>query len=254
MTYNNLMPQPHPTPAPRSKPASGFQTTRWSLVQAAGHLLRIARTALEAVLRDYWSPLFAHLYLTASVGKTQDLTQEFFARILEKNSLLVADRNRGKFRSFLLASLKNFLANEYRAETTQKRGGGRKPVSLDFPSAETQYSFTPTDSLTAERIFERQWALVILERALQKLSAEQSAAGKASQFKELKAYLTSQDAGASYHEIAEKLAMTPGAIKGAVHRLRRRYRELLREEIAHTVTHVGEIDDELRALFRALGP
>ncbi len=246
----------HNPPSSGASPGSDFRTTRWSVVIEAGRSTSPqSRQALESLCACYWPPLYAFIRRRGyRAEQAQDLTQEFFTQILEKNSLQAADRRRGKFRSFLLASLKNFLANQHRAVMAQKRGGGLRSVSLDFQAAETKYSLTPEDKLTPDRIFERQWALLLLERALRQLAEEQSAAGNGAQFEQLQGFLTVQNEGDSYREVADRMAMTAGAVKTAVHRLRRRYRGLLRDEIAQTVASPDEIDEELQDLFRALGP
>jgi RNA polymerase sigma-70 factor (ECF subfamily) len=209
---------------------------------------------LSALCETYWYPLYAYVRRRGrSIEEAQDLTQTFFAEILEKSRMRVANPQRGKFRSFLLTSLKNFLAKQWRAESAQKRGGANTPLSLDFHVAESRYSREPEHDLTAERIYERQWALTLLEGALAKLSDEQAAAGKGTLFDSLKMYLGGDKNRVPYRQIAASLNMTDGAVKVAVHRLRRRYRELLLSEIADTVADSDDVDDELRALFAAVG-
>lgn len=215
-----------------------------------------SREALETLCRAYWLPLYGFVRRQGfSAPEAQDLTQEFFVRLLEKNYLAAVGREKGKFRSFLLAAMKHFLANERDRARAQKRGGGKSLVSLeslDFEAAESRYRLEPAHEVTAERVFERRWALTLLDRVLDRLVAEYAAAGKARQFEQLKDCLTAPDSARPYAELAVKLAMTEGAVKVAVHRLRRRYRELLRGEIAQTVADPREVDDEIRDLFAAL--
>ncbi len=232
-----------------------FATTRWSLVAAAGRSASPqSDRALATLCEDYWFPLYAFVRREGySPHDAQDLTQEFFARLLQKNYLADADRRRGRFRSFLLASLKHFLSKERDRARAQKRGGGRAPLSLDFASAESRYRLEPADELTAERLFDRRWALTVLEQVLGRLRAESAAADKLPLFDQLKGFLTGRKGSRPYSEVADELAMTEGAVKVAVHRLRRRYRELLKQEIAQTLTGPEELDDELRHLFAAVG-
>jgi len=182
----------------------------------------------------------------------EELTQEFFAQLIEKEHLKDVDRQRGKFRSFLLAAMKHFLSKQRERARAKKRGGGRIPISLDFRDAENRYKLEPADELTPERVYERRWALTLLDQVLGRLEREFAEAGKRNLFERLKEYLTGKTGLSPYHSVAEELAMTEGAVKVAVHRLRRRYRELLKEEIAQTVTEPDEIDEELRELFAAV--
>ena len=244
-------------PARRSPSESPrpFATTHWSLVAAAGRSSSPeSAKALAALCETYWYPLYAYVRRGGhSAHEAQDLTQEFFARLLARRNLRAADRQRGKFRTFLLTSLKNFLANEWRKEQAQKRGGGRASVALDFSAGETRYSLEPAHELTPERIFERRWALTLLDQAITKLRDEYAAKGNAELFEALKGSLGGEAAAAGYAELADRLDMTEGALKTAAHRLRRRCRELLRAEIAQTVAKDADIDDELRELFSAVG-
>jgi RNA polymerase sigma factor (sigma-70 family) len=232
-----------------------FQSTRWTLVLAAGHKSSPdSQEALAALCETYWYPLYAYVRRHgAEVHRAQDLTQDFFARLLEKNLLAVAQPERGRFRTFLLSTLKNFLCNEYDKVRAKKRGGDRLVLSLDFEAGESRYQREPAHSLTAERLFERQWALAVLDRVLAQLRAEFAGAGKEPLFDALKAFLTAGRGEASYAAAAEALGMTEGAVRVAAHRLRRRYRELLRAEVAQTVAEPDEIDDEIRRLFETLG-
>jgi RNA polymerase sigma-70 factor (ECF subfamily) len=171
---------------------------------------------------------------------------------MEKQSIRLADPKRGKFRSFLLTSLKNFIADEYDRSQAQKRGGGKNILSLDFESAEGQYSLEPEDETSPEKLFERSWAITMLKNTLDRLSGEYKGEHKKKLFEHLKIYLTADKQTATYNDIAEKLQMAEGAVKVAVHRLRKRYRELLTEEIAQTVNSENEVDEEINELFKAL--
>ena len=220
-----------------------FSTTRWSLVLAAGHGSRPdAATALATLCETYWYPLYYYVRRRGyRAEEAQDLTQAFFAKLLEKGYLKVADPDRGRFRSFLLASLNHFLANEWDRAKAQKRGG--KVLSLDIEGAEGRYAREAADSLTAERLFERRWATTLLDLVLARLQEEFAREGRDGVFARLKDFL----GGA-----AADLGMTEAAVKMAVHRLRRRYRHLLRAQIAQTVASPEEIEDEIRHLFAAL--
>ncbi|MCX5671607.1 MAG: sigma-70 family RNA polymerase sigma factor [Planctomycetota bacterium] len=231
-----------------------FATTRWSLVLAAARDSRPdARAALATLCETYWYPLYTYVRRRGyRAEEALDLTQEFFARLLEKESLRVADRARGRFRSFLLASLNHFLANEWDRARSQKRGGGRKAISLDTAAAESRYALEPSAGLAPEKLFDRRWALTLLERVLADLRRECTRDGKERLFDRLKGYLGGEAPGASYSHVGAELGMTEGAVKMAVHRLRRQYRRLLRAQIAQTVASPEEIDDEIRQLFAAL--
>jgi RNA polymerase sigma-70 factor (ECF subfamily) len=238
-----------------SSAASEFASTHWSLVLAAGRRsLPASDEALAALCRSYWYPLYAYARRRlAHLQEAQDLTQDFFARLFEKNILASAQPERGHFRSFLLAAFKNFLTNEGEKARAQKRGGGQAPLSLDFQAGDSRYALEPAHEWTPERLFERQWALTLLEQVLAKLRAEFAKAGKEKHFEHLKAHLTGE-AAASYADAAGELNMSEGAVKVAVHRLRGRYRELLRGEVAQTVANPEDVDDEIRRLFEALAP
>jgi RNA polymerase sigma-70 factor (ECF subfamily) len=211
------------------------------------------REALETLCRIYWFPLYAYLRRHGhDANEAEDYTQAFFTRMLEKDFLERVRPKPGKFRSFLLKALKHFIANERARAATQKRGGGRKFLSLGFENAERRYALEPADAVSPERVFERAWALTILERTTTRLEAELAARGKQKLFDNLKAYIPVQSSSVPYREVAAKLNMTEGAIKTTVHRLRKRCRELLRDEIAQTVTSEEQIDDEIRGLFSAL--
>lgn len=246
----------HPKPAStvRVEASPVFVTTHWSVVLTAGRSdTTRAHDALARLCQAYWHPLYAYVRrLGHAPSDAQDLTQEFFARLLAKNYLADADESRGRFRSFLLTALKHFLANEWDKARARKRGGGRLPVPIDFGSAETNCHFEPADITTPEKIFERRWALTLLEQVLRRLREEYVRAGREKLFEQLKPTLTETSRAVRYAEIATRLEMTEGAVKVAVHRLRLRYREVLRAEIADTVASPVEVEDELRNLFAAL--
>jgi RNA polymerase sigma-70 factor (ECF subfamily) len=234
--------------------AGQFALTHWSVVLAAGRSESThAQAALEQLCTNYWHPIYFFVRRQGhNPADAQDLTQEFFARLLARNDLAAVDRSKGRFRSFLLASLKHFLANEWDKAKAQKRGGGQVPLSINSSVAETSYAVEPVEKLTPDKLYERRWALALLQQVMSQLKAEYSRENKADVFDALKGTLTGEGASGGYAQIAERLATTEGAIKVAAHRLRRRYRELLRSEIAHTVSRPEEIDEEIRALFAAL--
>ena len=213
-----------------------------------------ASRSLAILCENYWFPLYAFVRRAGySAEDAQDLTQEFFARLLAKNYLAAADRQRGKFRSFLLGAMKHFLSKEERRQGAQKRGGHQPMLSLDFHSGENRYNLIePVDNLTPERLYEKRWALTLLDLVLSRLREEFHAAGKLELFDTLKQFLAGGTAKPAYHEVAKDLAMSEGAVKVAVHRLRRRYRKLLNEEIARTVVGPEALEDELGELLAAL--
>ena len=231
-----------------------FLTTHWSVVLAAREPdAPQATAALEKLCRAYWYPLYAYVRRKGyDAHDAQDLTQEFFARLLARNYLNVADRNKGKFRSFLLGSLEHFLAREWTKAHAQKRGGGQTVFSLDEVDAENRYLLEPACELTADRIFDRRWATTLLNQAMARLREECMANHKADLFTKVEGLLSGEKGEASYSEIAVALNMSEGAIKVAVHRLRQRYGELVRDEIAQTVNNPEEVDEELRYLFAVL--
>lgn len=249
------------TPDNESEPAAsdggdrGFDTTHWSVVLAAGHHSSPdSDEALSTLCRVYWYPLYAYVRRRVrDVAEAQDLTQEFFARLLEKGLIALAQPERGRFRSFLLTAMKHFLANEWKKARTEKRGGGRGCISLDFASGESRYHIEPVDQLTPERFYDKQWALTLLERVLGRLQDEFRRGGKDKQFELLKVYITAQNAPVPYAVVGHQLGMSETAVSVAVHRLRRRYRDLLRWEIAQTVAGPEDVEDEIRSLFTSLG-
>jgi len=230
--------------------AGWFSTTHWSVVlDAADSTAPGGQEALEQLCRTYWSPLYAYVRQRGYAPEdAQDLTQAFFARFLERKTVQLARRERGKFRSFLLTSLKHFLANEWERARAEKRGGGQTLISWDAPSVEERYPLEASPELTPDKVFERRWALTLFQSALARLREESVAEGKADHFETLKAFLTDQPAEGDYAAVAARLNMTPGAVPMAVHRLRKRYGQVVREEIAHTVASDAEVQDELRYL------
>lgn len=228
-----------------------FATTQWSVVLAAGGDTSRAAPALAKLCSAYWYPIYAFIRRQGrNAHDAQDLTQGFFAELIERESLAGVVKERGRFRTWLLAVLKHFLANEWHRSQRQKRGGGKTIISLD-DEAERRYLAEPIDPRTAEKLYDRTWALTIVERALSHLENEWRDAGKHDQFQILKGTLTGERA--SYSELASQLDLAEGAARVAVHRLRNRYRDLLRAEISQTVALPGDADDELRQLFAALG-
>ncbi len=243
----------NPTPKPA---ATGgiFATTHWTAVLAAGHGdSPQADVALEELCRTYWYPLYAYVRRHGhSREDAEDLTQGFFARLLEKNYLEGVTSDGGKFRSFLLVALKRFLANEWDRANRQKRGGGVLPLSLDWQDAETRYQIAPADNLSPDKLYDRAWAVVVLERVITRLRDENGADGKAGLYEQLKPFLMMGKSEIPYAQAAAALKMTEGGVRVVVHRLRRRYRELLREEIAQTLANPAQADEEMQALFSAL--
>jgi RNA polymerase sigma factor (sigma-70 family) len=231
-----------------------FTATHWSVVLAArgGDSTR-ARAALEALCRAYWYPLYAFVCrMGQSPHDAEDSVQGFFALCLEKNYLAAAEEAKGRFRSFLLLALKRFLAKERDKSHARKRGGDQKPIALDGLTAEQRYALEPAEHLSADKLFERRWALTLLEQVLSRLCDEQAAAGQREAFEQLKEFLLAGGRGTPYAELAVRLGTSEGAVKVAVHRLRQRYRELLEEEIANTVTSPEEAEEERRYLLAVL--
>ena len=237
-------------------PATGniFATTRWTVVLAAGdRSTPQADVALEELCRTYWYPLYAYVRRHGhSREDAEDLTQAFFARLLEKNYLEGISSNGGKFRAFLLVAIKRFLANEWDRANRQKRGGGVAPLSLDWQDADTRYQINPADNVSPDKLYDRAWAVTVLERVITRLRDENSAEGKAKIYSQLKHFLMASKEEISYGQAAAELQMSEGTVRVAVHRLRRRYRELLREEIAQTLSDPSQADEEMQVLFSAL--
>ncbi len=213
-----------------------------------------ADAALESLCRTYWNPLYAYVRRQGhNPHDAQDLTQEFFARLLGKKYLALATRERGRFRSFLLKSLKHFLINEWARGQSQKRGGGREIFSLDDEAAERSYLLQPAaDQLAPEILYDKLWAMTLLERAIERLGGEYASKGRRELFDQLKPLLLVEGGGESYRKAAGVLGLSEGAVKVAVHRLRQRFREAVRAEIAQTVATPAEVDAELRCLMAAM--
>jgi len=236
-------------------PKDIFATTHWSVVQLAARSdTTRAQRALSDLCGGYWYPLYVFVRRQGfSPEDAQDLTQEFFAKFLSKNHLAELSPGQGKFRSFLLACLKNFLANEWDKAHAAKRGGGQIILSIDETDAEERYRLEPAHELSADKLFERRWALTLLDTVMAKLHAEFHRDGKESTFEKLKPTLAGSRESQPYSELAKEFNLTEGAVKVAVHRFRQRYRELLRHEIASTVSSASEVDEEIRYLFSVLG-
>jgi len=240
--------------APSAHPRQVFPLTHWSLVLRAGKSdTAPTRAALASLCQMYWFPLYAHARRRGHTPHdAEDLTQEFFARLLERDLLAAADPNRGRFRSFLLAAMNHFLNHEWEKGRTQKRGGGQPLLSLDAHAAEERFDAEPADRATPDQAFDRQWALALLDTVLTRLEAEYESAGKANLFAALRPTLAGSRETQPYAELCARLNLSEGAVKVAVHRLRKRYRDLIREEVAHTVATPEEVEAELRHLFLAL--
>ena len=223
------------------------------MIEAGGLNTDHSRAALSTLCEAYWYPLYAYVRRQGhQSAEAQDLVQEFFCRLLERDYLQTADKERGRFRSFLLTILKRFLSNEKKRNNAQKRGGGQVILSLDFGSGEERLRLEPADDRTPERLFNRQWVLTLLDHVLMQLGQDYEGKGKAALFDSLKIYLATSSDMPSYAQLAKDLDMTESAIKVAVHRLRERYRKLLRTEIANTVANDDEVDDELNYLLESL--
>ena len=237
-------------PQPR---AGRFATTRWSLVLAAGHQASPrSAEALTSLCEMYWYPVYAFIRRQGCRPEDgADLTQEFFARVVEKHYFHDLNPARGRFRAFLCASIRHFLSNERDRARTLKRGGNQPPISLDAETADGRYQLEPRNDLTPEKLFDRQWALMLLERVLIRLREEQVSAGKADLFDQLKGFLTG-DSATPYADVGNALGMTEGAVKVAVHRLRRHFRDTLVQEIAETVSNSADIDAEIEYLLKAV--
>jgi RNA polymerase sigma-70 factor (ECF subfamily) len=230
--------------------ADDFQTTHWSVVLAAGE--PGGGEALAELCESYWHPLYAFARRKGNDPEVaRDLTQGFFAMLLEKNWVADADPDRGRFRAFLLTAFRRYVGHERERGRAKKRGGGRRQLSLDFEDGERRYTLMPSHDLTPERIFERRWAITLLDLALEGLAREWEEAGRSELFAALRPRLAGGEA-APYAEVAERFGMTEAAVKVSVHRLRARYRELLRIEVGRTLADPSEVDDEIRRLKSAL--
>ena len=237
-----------------SRAAGVFATTHWSVVVSAGDSQSAeAEWAMERLCRSYWYPLYAFVRRRGYGHEdASDLTQAFFATFLEKKYLKSVDASRGKFRTFLLTSMTHFLANEWDKSQRQKRGGGFMHLTLDWPSADQRFHLDPADPSSPDKTFDREWALALLERVIVRLREECVAADKAPLFEQAKGYLMVGEAAIPYADAAKSLGLDEGAVRVAVHRLRKRYRELLRDEIAQTLDDPAQVTEELRSLQAAL--
>jgi RNA polymerase sigma-70 factor (ECF subfamily) len=233
-----------------------FTTTQWSRVQQARDGSDTeARQALEELCQTYWHPLYTYVRRQGyDPDAAEDLTQAYFTELLEKDVLQVVDPSAGRFRSFLLASLKNFMSHERDRDRALKRGGGTVTFSLDAEPAEEALADGASDQLTPEQAYERQWALTVLDRSLERLRLAAEASDAAGQFRRLKPFLTGEEARMPYREVASELGMTEGAVKTAVYRLRRSFGGMLRAEIAETVADPDDIEDEIRHLLTVVQP
>jgi len=231
-----------------------FATTRWSVVHAAGlRSTAESRDALAALCQAYWFPLYSFARRrTSNDSEAQDLTQAFFVELLEKNYVAAASPERGRFRAYLLTAFKHFMSKQWERANAQKRGGGRSPISLDFAAHDSDIRIEPATQLTPEQLYDRQWTLTLLRRIVDQLEAEYSKLGKARHFELLKDFMIGEHQGISYAAVAEQLGITTAAAKMAAHRMRGRYRELLRQEILQTVDSPAEVEDEIQALFQTL--
>lgn len=232
-----------------------FVTTHWSVVLAAGDSSTPgARDALEELCNSYWFPLYAFIRRQGhNLHDAQDSTQQFLVWLIEQKQLRVADAERGRFRSFLLAMLKHFLSDERKKARAQKRGGGQELVSLDAQSAEDRYRFEPATDVTPEKLFDRRWALTVMQKTVARLREEYVAADRTELFDDLKHFQPGEEAGLRYAEVAVRLGLSESAVKSAIYRMRQRHRELLREEIAQTVATPMDVDEEIRTPTITMG-
>jgi RNA polymerase sigma factor (sigma-70 family) len=232
---------------------NGFATTHWSMVLRATRAGDQSPQALASLCETYWYPIYAFIRRQGCAAEeARDLTQEFFVRVLERNSLRGADPSRGRFRAFLLGSVRHFLSNERRSARAIKRGAGRRPLSFELDSAEGRYQIEGHHELTPEKLFDRRWALLLLDRALTRVRDKHLASGKPEVFDRLKEFLTGDGTGPPYAEIARTLGVTEGSVKVSIHRLRRQFREALIAEIAETVSDSSDVDAEIQHLLDAI--
>jgi DNA-directed RNA polymerase specialized sigma24 family protein len=243
------------TPPPPASDA-WFVTTHWSVVLSAREKGSTqSAVALETLCRSYWYPLYAYLRRQGRAPHdAQDLTQAFFARLLLKDYLQAAAREKGKFRTFLLVAFKRFLANEWDREHAQKRGGFTPVVSIDQELAESRFAAEPAHNLQPDVLFDRQWAMALLDQTMRQFQEEYVSSGRAKLFEYLQSCLAREESALPYGEIAARLKLTEAAVKMSVHRLRARYREILRAQIAHTVSGPEQVEEEIRDLFASFGP
>jgi RNA polymerase sigma-70 factor (ECF subfamily) len=243
----------NPSKLPANAERRHFATTQWSIVLAAGNADgQDYRTALARLCESYWYPLYAYVRRNADSQEAQDLTQSFFAHLLEKQTITRADHDRGRFRDFLLASFKNFLANQRQRANAEKRGGGKTKLSLDFAAGESRYQIEPSHALTAEKLYERRWVLTLLDQVLNQLRLELIEAGKVEDFEQFKGALTGEATADDYARAAEVLKITPAAAKQAAYRMRKRFRQLFRQGVAQTLADEVDVDDEIGRLLEIL--
>jgi RNA polymerase sigma-70 factor (ECF subfamily) len=241
-----------PTPDQQPHRATSFPTTSWSLILDAGSLSAEGRGALAELCQAYWYPVYAFMRRrSCDAARAEDLTQEFFARLLEKNYLHDADRNRGRFRTFLLTAASHFVANEWDRRQARKRGGDTSIVSIDAAMANHRYSLEPADTDSPEVLYEKSWAAMVIERVLEAIRLEAASKSKSRQYDRLKVFLAGGDS-TPYSQVAAELEMSEGAVKVAVHRLRENFKVHLRSEIGRTVKAENEIDAEIRYLLRVM--
>jgi len=234
-------------------PGDVFATTHWTVVVAAGQRhTPESDAALEQLCRIYWFPLYAYVRRRGyAKADAEDLTQAFFSKLLEKNFLANLSHERGKFRAFLLAALKHFLANEWDKAQAQKRGGGAAHLSLDWQTADTKFKVAVQNEPSPDKAFDREWALALLAHVIERLQAESIKEGKGKLFEQLKTFLMAGAGDSAQAAVARSLGMEEGAVRVAIHRLRKRYRQLLRDEIAGTLSDPAMVEEEMRALFGA---
>lgn len=237
-----------------SRPAGPFETTLWTVVLQAGSAETTqSRAALEHLCRAYWHPLYCYARRRGhSAPDAQDLVQGFFAELIASNPFQKLSPDKGRFRAFLLAAMNYFLSGDYDRRSAAKRGGCIAPLSLDEPIAEERYLQAPASILSPEKEFDRRWAMAVLERALNALASDQAALGKQMFFKKLQPFLTDATGRSDYSHVAAELRMAPNSVAVAVHRLRQRYQELVRAEVAETVGVSGDVDAEMRELLEAI--
>jgi RNA polymerase sigma-70 factor (ECF subfamily) len=230
-----------------------FATTHWTVVLAAGRSSTPqSDTALEQLCKTYWFPLYAYVRRRGNTKEdAEDLTQAFFARFLAKNYLAGLSAEHGRFRAFLLASLKHFLINDWKKSQRQKRGGGETLLSLDWQTADTKFQVASTAEPSPDKAFDREWALALLARVIERLQKECEADGKGKLFEQLKIFLTTGKDESAQTKVAKSLGMEEATVRVAIHRLRKRYRQLLRDEISQTLSDSADVDEEMRALFAA---
>ncbi len=231
-----------------------FATTHWTVVRAAGDGASThASNALEQLCRLYWPPLYAYVRRKGyGPQDAEDLTQAFFVHLLEKDCLARANRYRGRFRTFLLSSLQNFLNHEWERARAEKRGGGRTFIPWSDQSPESHYQLEAASDSTPDKLYEQRWAIGLFQRALSRLREDLARAGKSDQFEQLKGFLTAEPAAGEYARVATRLGLPANGVAVAVHRLRQRYGELVREEVVHTVDSPADVEDELRYLIKLL--